>query len=78
MKQTFLLLILVTLLSFLSATTITCKVDFKMACSDFKIDACKCVPKDGPGGAAFVTVCDPPKYAICKGEGNSLSCLCSA
>ena len=77
MKQAFLLLILVTLLSFLSAATITCKVGLKMICSN-TIDSCKCVPKEVPGGDAISLMCEAPKYAICTGEGNRISCICSA
>ena len=77
MKQSFLLLILVTLFSFLSAYSKSCQIGFKMACTQFTVYSCKCVPKDTQGSYALVQVCKVPQHPTCSGDNTSLKCICS-
>ena len=77
MKQTFLLLILVTLFSFLSAYSKTCEVEQKMVCTKFTVDSCKCVPKEVQGEYAYVKECKAPFHPSCLGDSKTLNCICS-
>ena len=77
MKQAFLLLILVTLFSFLSAYSKSCQIDFKMVCKKFTVDSCECVPKNVQGEYAYVKECKAPQHPICSGDSTCLNCICS-
>ena len=77
MKQAFLLLILVTLFSFLSAYSKSCQVDFKMVCSKFAVDSCKCVPTNTQGEYAYIKECKAPQHPTCSGDYQTLNCICS-
>ena len=77
MKQAFLLLILITLFSFLSSDGIACPINFKMACKKFDFYSCQCVPKDVQGEYAYVKECQTPLRPACIGNRTTLNCFCS-
>ena len=77
MKQAFVLLILITLFSFLSAYSISCQIDFKIVCRKFTVDSCKCVPKNTLGEYAFVKECQSPYHPTCSGDSTCINCICS-
>ena len=48
-----------------------------MACTQFTVYSCKCVPKNTKGGYALVQVCKVPHHPTCSGDNTSLKCICS-
>ena len=77
MKQTFVLLILIALFSFLSAYSISCQIDFKIVCKKFTVDSCKCVPKNTQGEYAYEKECQSPYHPTCSGDSTCINCICS-
>ena len=77
MKQILILLIIVSLFSFLAAWSKTCTSDFKMACLKYTIDSCECVSKDTVGNYAYVKDCNPPQAPLCTGDSTCLNCICN-
>ncbi len=77
MKQAFLILIVISLFSYLAAWSKTCPVGLKMACKKYTIDSCECVNKDVTGDYAYVKDCDSPLQALCTGDSTCLNCICN-
>ena len=76
MKQALIVLIVISLFSFLSAI-IQCPTTQKIACKVSNIIAsCQCVPKSVVGNFALTHSCTYPKRPACFKDGNSISCLC--
>ena len=77
MKITLVLLIIVSLFSFLAAWSKSCTLDYKMVCTKYTIDSCKCVNKDIVGDFAYVKDCNPPQVPLCTGDSTCLNCICN-
>ena len=77
MKQALIVLIVISLFSFLSAS-IQCPTTQKIICKDsHTIDSCHCVPKFVVGNFALTHLCTNSRRPVCFQNGNSISCLCS-
>ena len=77
MKQAFILLIVISLFSFLLAWTKLCSSDMKMACKKYTIDSCECIFKDSSGDYAYIKDCIPPQRPLCSGDSTCLNCVCN-
>ena len=76
MKQTIILLIIISLFSFLNAWSKSCPSFMKMACKKFTIDSCECINKDASGDYAYVKDCTEPEAPLCNGDSTCLNCIC--
>ena len=77
MKQALILLILVSLFSFLYAWSKACNSNFKMACKKYTIDSCECVNKSVSGDYVYVKDCTEPQVPLCSGDNTCLNCICT-
>ena len=75
MKQVLLLLIIMTLFSFMTAI-ILCRPDSKIVCAKTNIGTCKCAPKNVEGRFAVSHSCNRPQKPLCEGNFNTVNCRC--
>ena len=77
MKQALIVLIAISLFSFLSAS-IQCPTNLKVACQvSYAVASCTCVPKAVNGNFALTHSCTKPRRPTCHQSGNSIVCLCN-
>ena len=76
MKKALYIILFISLFSFLFSKVLRCSYNLDIACTNFRIDDCKCVPKSTKGNFAMVIPCNAPKRATCTGEDSSLNCFC--
>jgi len=74
MKQVLLLLIIMTLFSFM--TSIVCGPDLKIICQRTDIRACRCAPKSAGGNFAVSHSCNRPQKPLCQGNIKTVNCRC--
>ena len=77
MKKVLILLIVLSLFSYLLAWTKSCPQGLKMACKKYTIDSCQCVNKDISGDYAYVKDCTEPQVPLCSGDNTCLNCICT-
>ena len=75
MKQVLLLLIIMTLLSFMTAALV-CGPDSKIVCAQTNISTCKCAPKNAGGRFAVSHSCNSPQKPLCEGNLKTVNCRC--
>ena len=75
MNQALILVIFLSLFSFLSA--IQCSPKLKIVCSSsYNIGSCHCVSKSTKGNFALTHICNIPQRPNCFKNGRSISCVC--
>ena len=76
MKQALIVLIVISLFSFLLG--IQCPTKLKVACqSSYAVSSCRCVSKALKGNFALTHSCPNPRRPTCYQNGNSIICLCN-
>ena len=74
MKQSLVLLIILTLFSFMTA--LVCSPNSKIICVEIDISSCKCVSSDYSGNFEVSHSCDSSKVPICEGNSKTVDCKC--
>jgi hypothetical protein len=74
MKQTLVLLIILTLFSFMAA--LACSPNLKIVCVKTHIGSCKCAPKNVGGTFAVSHSCNAPQFPVCVGNSKTVNCKC--
>ena len=74
MKQSLVLIIILTLLSFMTA--LVCTPNTKIICVEIDISSCKCVPLDYAGNYVVSHSCNNPEVPSCEGNSKSVDCKC--
>ena len=74
MKQVLLLIIIMTLFSFMTA--IICGPDLKIICIKTDIRSCHCAPKSAGGNFAVSHSCNRPQKPVCEGNLKTVNCRC--
>ena len=76
MNQALILLIFLSLFSFLSAS-IQCQTYLKVACSSSSsVGSCRCVSKNTTGNFTLTHTCTSPQRPTCFQKGRSIACIC--
>ena len=74
MKQSFVLLIILTLFSFMTA--LVCTQNTKIICEEIDISSCKWAPLDYEGNYAVSHSCNNPEIPSCEGNSKLVECKC--
>ena len=74
MKQSLVLLIILTLFSFMSA--LACTQNTKIICEEIDISTCKCAPLDSQGNYVVSHSCNNSEIPSCEGNSKSIDCKC--
>ena len=74
MKQAFVLLIIMTLFSFM--TGLACFYNEKIVCVEKNIRTCRCAPKILGGYFEIEHSCEPPHIPFCTGNLKTVNCEC--
>ena len=75
MKPALVLLIIMTLFSFITASVV-CGSDLKIICSQTNIATCRCVSKGAGGSFAISHSCNRPQKPLCEGNSKMVNCRC--
>ena len=76
MKPILVLIIIMTLFSFITARVI-CGPDLKIICAQRNLTTCKCVSKTTEGYFAVSLSCNPPQKPLCDGNTKNVRCICT-
>ena len=75
MKPVLVLLIIMTLFSFITAAVV-CGPDLKIICNQSNIATCRCAPKNAGGNFAVSHSCNRPQKPLCEGNSRIVNCRC--
>ena len=75
MKPALVLLIIITLFSFITAEVV-CGYDLKIICTETRINTCRCAPKDAGGNYAISHSCNKPQKPLCEENSRIVNCRC--
>ena len=74
MKQILVLLIILTLFSFMAA--LACPPSSKIVCVQTHIGSCRCAAKNTGGRFAVSHSCNAPQFPVCEGNSKTVNCRC--
>ena len=75
MKQVLVLLIIMTLFSFMKAE-ISCSSNLIIVCDRKGIGSCRCAVPNSVGRFVVVHSCNPPLRPRCEGDKTTINCSC--